>query len=376
MKKQVFILLFFSIQAFGQNVKSPKVKLSGPCTVEIANNYQGKWLITKDESNYDAEVKKRFKKFQEILLQTYPQPTGGDAAWNGHFAKASFADQVKYVMNETNQKVYEEPVKTNTVYRYDYHLIVYPWYCCGSNAICNIYPEISGGVGLTIVGNQLDISNGNFMSGDLIGSEWTIDGRPIKMKKPAIGQWRGYDVLTSEGGSFAELSSKRFVLISRNGMLPYIPVSRKEFFDRAVLYVTKFYDNAIASIDQTPDNLYANKTDKDDSKKASAKDKNDVLRRLHDELDKTTREGLLNSPAIITNYGIMVTTGPLFSTEQEGGQMLVTENPNYFRKDLPNYVPQLFVLTWSWNKDPYGMNFKRAIEENFPIGKLQAMIDK
>jgi hypothetical protein len=58
--------------------------------------------------------------------------------------------------------------------------------------------------------------------------------------------------------------------------------------------------------------------------------------------------------------------------------MLVTENPAYFRKDLPKYIPQLFVLSfdkynWSFipKKEPITL-----LEENFPIEKLQAMIDK
>jgi hypothetical protein len=364
--KKTFIILLLPIYAMAQNPKFPKIKLSVPCTEEFANNYKGKWLITTDKSNYSAEVKKRFQQLQRLLFETYPEPTGGDAAWNGHFAKASFADQVKF---ETK---YYEAVKTNKVYRYDYNLIIYPWDCCGSNEICNIYPEISGGVGLTIVGNQLDIiSSGNFMSGDLIGNEWTIDGRPIKKKKPAMGTWKGYEVMASEGGSLLELAGSRYVLICRNGMLPYIPVTRKEFFDRAFLYVTKFYDNAIASTDQLTD-----KTDADDSKKTLIKEKSSDLKRLKDELDKTTQEGLLSSPAIISPYGIMFTTEPLFATEQEGGQMLVTENQNYFRKDLPNYVPQFFVLTWSWKTKGYGATFTKEVNDNFPIEKLKAMIDK
>lgn len=377
MKQLTILFVFVSAATFAQNAKSPKLKLSVPCTNEFANSYKGKWLITKDESNYSSEVKKRFQQIHELLLQTYPQPTGGDAAWNGAFMKASFADQVKYEMR--NDKLEEQPMKINPVYSYTYHVVVYPWYCCGTNEICNIYPEISGGVGLTIVGNYLHIFSGKFKGGDLIGNIWTIEGRPIQMKRPAIGMWKGYELMTSEGGALAELSSARFVLISRSGILPYVPVTRKEFFDRAILYVTKFYDNAIAGVDQTPDNLYYNKTDKEDSKKASEKDKNDVLGRLKGELDNTTREGMLNSPAIISPYGMMLptfTTGPLFSTEQEGGQMLVTENPSYFRKDVPDYVPQFFVLSWRKLTTGYGGTFSNAVNENFPIEKLQAMIDK
>jgi len=57
--------------------------------------------------------------------------------------------------------------------------------------------------------------------------------------------------------------------------------------------------------------------------------------------------------------------------------MLTIENPEYFRKDLPAYVPQIFAVSWNKNGKPkWCADFKSAIEENFPIEKLKAMIDK
>ena len=61
---------------------------------------------------------------------------------------------------------------------------------------------------------------------------------------------------------------------------------------------------------------------------------------------------------------------------------LVTENPAYIRKDLPKYVPQFIVLYWSWVSDfpllggAQGEYYSKIMEANFPIDKLQAMIDK
>lgn len=374
MKIQATILLLATLHASAQNAKFPKLKLSAPCTSEFANNYKGKWLITKDASSYSADVKRRFQQINELLHETYPEPTGCDAAWNGSFTKNSFANHVKYEWNE-NQMFNEEPVKINTVYSYYYNLIIYPWYCCGTNEICNIYPEISGGVGLSIHGNYLQkVIKGNYMREK--GDEWTIDGRPVKIKSPAAGKLMGYDIMTSEGGpSILPLMATRMIMITRRGMLPYIPVTRKQYFDKTIPFVTKYYDDNIAYTDQITDKAY-DQTYKEDTKKTLAKLKNDALKRLKEELEKTTKAGLLNATAIVRYDPLLQYEGPVFTTEEEGGNMLVTENPNYFRKDLPNYVPQIFVVSWSWNNQPYGMRFKTAIEENFPIEKLQAMIDK
>jgi len=58
--------------------------------------------------------------------------------------------------------------------------------------------------------------------------------------------------------------------------------------------------------------------------------------------------------------------------------MLVTENPAYFKKNLPKYIPQLMIYScWDCRCGPdQSLNPYKLYEENFPIEKLQAMIDK
>lgn len=65
-----------------------------------------------------------------------------------------------------------------------------------------------------------------------------------------------------------------------------------------------------------------------------------------------------------------------FSTLQNGGQTLACFNPAYFNMKLPSYSPQFIVLEWRWEKNTPGYNFKKQIEENFPVEKLKEMIDK
>ena len=100
------------------------------------------------------------------------------------------------------------------------------------------------------------------------------------------------------------------------------------------------------------------------------------LKVFTDELEKTTREGLLNSPAIILAMSYTVPAG--FETDLQKGNMLITENPDYIRRDLPGYVPQFMVLQWKWNSDFYPAHKpqEKLFLEEFPIEKLQAMIDK
>jgi len=382
MKKQIIILLLFSIQASAQNPHFPKVKISVRCSDEFINNYRGKWLIHDSKlsrisvNDYHDEVMKRLNAINDLVRQIYPEPTGGDAGWSGEFAKTSFADEVKYVPVKDR-----DPEETKTtvkpVYRYNYSCILFPWMCTSNpNEIMNMYPEGTSG-SIVIRANDLEILNENYAD----ANEWTINGRPIKRKMFAAGNWKGYDMMSSVGGIYANAASEHFVLISRDGMLPYIPITRKQFLDRATQYVTRYYDELTSKIVQSnesmPSQFRAPQDELDKQKAINMKFKNDALTKLQNELEKTTNDGLLDAPAVVGIDPLLMNEGPVFQSEAEGGCLLATENPNYFRKELPKYVPQLFVIElMAGDPQHSNMNFKNIIEENFPIEKLQAMIDK
>jgi hypothetical protein len=201
---------------------------------------------------------------------------------------------------------------------------------------------------------------------------WTIAGQPIQRKMPVIGQWKGYDEMGENGGYYADQPDDWYVLITRNGMLPYIPVTRKQYIERAIAYTTKFYDKVIAFNDKIPD-----KAEREETMNRNVKAKNEALKKFQDELEKITKDGSLNAPAVVGTDVLLMNEGPIFLPEKDGGIMLVTHNPDYFRKDLPGYIPQLFVVSWNKNSSPkWAGDFKKTIEENFPIEQLQAMIDK
>ena len=82
----------------------------------------------------------------------------------------------------------------------------------------------------------------------------------------------------------------------------------------------------------------------------------------------------LQQPAIVDNN--YVSFFKKFTTEEKGGRMMVFINNDYFNLQLPRYAPQLIVLYWSWDKYSAGVNFNKAMEENFQVNKLKEMIDK
>ena len=97
------------------------------------------------------------------------------------------------------------------------------------------------------------------------------------------------------------------------------------------------------------------------------------MKRFSDELEKTTREGLLDSAAVIR---VKYYSQPIFETDSQKGHMLVIENPEYIRKDLPVYVPQILVVYWRYNNWAPQEEIDKIIERDFPFEKLEGMIDR
>lgn len=377
MNKQLIILLLFSIHLSAQNKDPnphfPKLKISVPCNQDFLETYKGKWLIPEKafpssaNNHYSQGAMNRINQVHEMVKQIYPEPMGSDAFWRGSYSKSDFAYTIKYVTQDDRTQM--EYLQRRQVEGWRYSMQLFAWFCSdNANEIWNGYPDAGGGTAITVNANNLPVLNGEFMDDD----GWTIDDRPIKRKMPVIGKWKGYDVLAANGGNYADQNNEWFILITRNGMLPYIPVTRKQYLDRAIAYATKFYDKLITYNEQISD-----KTEREETKSRNLNEKNNALKKFRDELDKTIKNGLLDAPAIVGTDVLLMNEGPVFLPEVEGGILLTTENPNYFREDLPGYIPQLFILSWNRaGKQKWETDFRKAIEENFPIEKLQAMIDK
>jgi len=335
----------------------------------------GKWyppagiFYPKETGLSKTQTDETFKKMDAIhklVVETFPSLVGGDAACAQFLTKGVFGNVVKYVKNpndpdRTDEKVVKERPVVTFYYSCGYHRYV----CASSNEIRST-ETLDGTSWLEVHANDFGV----FCSFSPHIEDAEIDGLPILEKKSVIGKWKGYDLCTMSGPAFA-MYGIRDVLIHREGELPYIPVTRKQYLDRLIIHLNKFYDNMIGTTDQISD-----PEQKKHAKEIYEKEKLNALKKAQDELDKTTKDGLLDAPAIIASEIFSTDVEKIFIPEAQGGAMLVTENPEYMRKDLPKNVPQFFVLHWDCGSNLQDAFFRKMIEENFPIEKLQAMIDK
>ena len=400
--KPNFILLFLlsiHLQSYCQ-----KLTFSVNCSDSLLMTIKGKYIKGTDvvypspssvlPRAQQSEPFRRMEVMHNLLLEAYPQPMGLEAKWFGKLSNGKFADDVNFSNGIP-------------VWMYSYNCTFLSYTCIQNNpkevnSFADVYDHFK-----VLVNHLGAIQN------DLMLDTMSINGRKVHLLNSILGSWKGYDLYGTPGEGF------RCVLLSRRGESPVIPVTRKEYLDYCFIYLNKFFDKGIQSLKEMPvrsleeqevlkkkaldkiDEDYKNnpknrelikknfldtyKTDqqlRDETMNKSIRNKNDVIKRYEAELEKAKAANLLNTPAEIYSPFTISEGTPIFATGPEGGKMLVTANPAYIRKALPKYTPQFMVLYWSWTSNfPFyggaqGEYYKKTLEANFPIEKLQAMIDK
>jgi hypothetical protein len=303
------------------------------------------------------------------MFNIYPSPIAFDAVPTFFTTDQEFGSQLKF---DHSPNVISRDYTANGIptvlYSYTGFFCAYG---CGREPyeMLRGYPSESG-TGMNVDVNSLGAFFTMLNTKDEI---MRIDERPIKGMPVVVGKWKGYDLYSPQTGSGVKM-----VLLHREGILPYIPVTRKEYLDRCFESLPQLFSMFTATPDSQVTKMIGQK-EWDEQVRKGQKIKDDVLKHYRDELETTTTAGLLESPAVIPaaimDIGI---DRPIFTTQKSGGRMLVTENPAYMRKDLPKYIPQFMIYTMGdchcgvdQSLNPY-----KLIEEKFPIEKLQAMIDK
>jgi hypothetical protein len=357
-----------------------------PCEEIVIMNVKSKWTrdadnIVNPEKTFPSgqynQLYTRLDKIAGLFQEAYPQPAGMQAKW---YRSIRGAAMIK------NGPV---PYQFNSLYQ--------GWYC-NQNLHKLMLGSETGTWSFVYLNNF-----GWFMTDQNDKLALTIEGADAWLLPRKTGQWKGLSLY--EPGAH---KNDKIVLITRNNQLPYKPVSRLQF-----LQALKKKIEADKKIQQDINKKQPVRTDAEEEagkqkelesivknnqpkyveqRKASylknyktdeqrkeetiqrAEDYfNSRLKPVNDELNNGSNNEL-QQPAIVDNNYMSFFKG--FTTEEKGGRMIVLINADYFDLRLPRYVPQLIVLYWSWDKNGPALNFKNEFEENFPIEKLKAMIDK
>ena len=174
------------------------------------------------------------------------------------------------------------------------------------------------------------------------------DGKKIMifLLPPKVGTWKGRTL-------YAPLIPKpntRAVVLSHNKKLPWHSLSRKEYllglkYHLREVQLKYSYPNAQKEMDEI-DAYIANST-----------------------------EESLKQPAVVPARNGLRFNGK-WEDEEQGGSRVVVFSSTYWNDNLPRYAAQFMILFWYWDDDPVSLSIKKQYEENFPLEKLKALVDK
>lgn len=399
MKKQILILFLIVLQLSSWSQKS--ITTVERCTDAMAMQAKGKWIKTTHESaSRSKEINNILAEFSSMVTTIYPQPTGVDAVWHTVEGISYFGSKQKNSPYPDGRPRYV-PIELPHFRMYDYRAGFFPYLCeYGKTHSMIVASETNTWVAIAANNSQA----GGAISEPPDGS-WTINGMPVRLLNELTRTFSGDGLRDAEKGR-----NYRIVLIHRKGILPYIPVTRKQYLEQCIRFQNKMHDDMIRLKEQMPVRtldeqqkeknaklakfekdfgkdpkrlksavdyyLSGYKTDqqtRDEQVDKAKKNKEQALKKFTDELEKTTRQGLLDSPAMIRE---MYNSDLIFDTDPLQASTVVIENRDYIRKDLPKHVPQLFVVDWTWSDWVPQEKIAEIMEKDFPYEKLQAMIDK
>lgn len=312
---------------------------------------------------------------RDMLMKIYSEPIGVDAAWHHSIGRGSFAEQVRYVTNSQGisnpEALVDKPVAS-----YGFFCGFFRHICNGQNPneIWHGFPGetdtwfMVGANGIGAVARPISGSTKNML----------IGGYPVHLRHPIKEKFDGYELFNIKADVFPDFHSGTWrILIHRKGELPYTPVTRKQYLDQAIIYLTEFYGDALKDFEQAPIQSKEEQDIRKEQIRSFIKNRDAVLIHYKDELEESSKKGLLESPAIIPQVLFAATEGDQIFVEENLGYMVVIENPAYMRKDLPKWVPQILTVQMAWNEEwkPQA-DVAKLILEKFPFDQLQAMIDK
>jgi hypothetical protein len=352
-----------------------------PCSDNDLMNTKGSWKKENDANmradKNQSQISSRVDAVSKLFQTAYPEPKGIVAKW--------------YRTMEGS------PLVKNGPTTYQLNSLYLAWYC-------------NSNLHKAILGDETSTWSFVWMNsfGWLIANQYDkalvkVQGMQAWWLAKKIGEWKGLPLYEPTGSP----KKGKAVLITRNSQLPYKPVTRLQFLQamkekieadrktqldfenkRTVRSDAEEEAAKQQGLENTlkyapPNRIEQRKADylknykteqqrKDENIQQTEKYYNSMLTPLMDELNKES-DTELQQPAIVNNSSSIFRG---FTTDEKGGRMMVVINTEYFKLNLPPYAPQMIVLYWSWDKNAPCLDFKKQLEENFPIDQLKAMIDK
>lgn len=361
------VICLFAIVAIAQE----------PCSDDAIMKMRGSWTKRTDvgilTDKNQPLVNTRVDLISKLFQQGFPELRGIQAGW---------------YRSRGN-----EPIVINGPIPYSFNSLYFSWYC-NQNLHKLMLAGETGTWALVEINFLRSIFSDQYNQEGIKVGGYDVFRMPFQK-----GEWKGYPLYETPGRKSMGYS----VVIAHNGKLPWKPVSQVQYLQAVRSIYIEQRNKSSEGYTANEENIRKSMVDNQNNKYLKDADKQKIntdLQKRLDEIEKTKDANIakmnkgwddkisnidkyinqagpseLQSPAIIDRNTEINFNGN-FSTESRGGTMLVTLDPTYFNVNLPRYAPQLIVLNWRWEKNAPSLDFKKQLEENFPVEKLSALLDK
>ena len=229
-----------------------------------------------------------------------------------------------------------------------------------------------------------------------VSGEFELNGKPIQVFKLAheLKDPKGFKAFEAFGHENCVA-----YLFTHDNKLPYRLLTRKEYLNMLKKYWQKEKETGMATVDESEKQMLD--MIENAKKEYTGELRDNMLKELNSQLEQYRKRKGSNSQKL--NSGIQLELDTIeyafrhyseeelnkpaipiaedvyrgFTTEKEGGYNLVILDDSYFKKNLPDYAQQVFVMYYFYYpEDPLSVPFLKAIRDKFPYDKLIALIDK
>ena len=245
----------------------------------------------------------------------------------------------------------------------------------------------------------IDININNF--GNLLHEDgiWIIDGKPTTAYTtwPKDGEWKGFPLYKNEDRIRGD---DKAILITRNGRLPFIPLTQKQYLlalknrrntERANIYTPdkaeKDFQLTIAAIRNNKALSVETKekmiTDMQQIHAGQMANSSESMNKMNSAFDQKilTIDNYLSSHSDLELQQPVVTSrlwdfpGYFGAEKNQRAYTPVRIDPSYFDSTLPHNTPQFIVMQWTIGKDAPKTAFGKILEADFPVSKLAVMVN-
>jgi hypothetical protein len=355
MNRLVTILIFLSFMPDAHAQKDT-------CTWDDLLHVKGSWKRMPDYMLYPGknylpamktEIFKRLGKMQEIMMGVYT-PSGMEAAWQRQVIGTATYTKAKTVAYSIWGQLLE--------------------YRCDSKTHKPYLEDESG--------NHYDFFVNNFSSAVNYDTSMRIGKYYVALLPSRVGSLKGVDLFQYS----LVRGNERCIIISRDGQLPYTPLTRKQFL---TALKEKLLNEVNHYLGQNAQNA---KTEAEKLKVGQywKSHYDPKIKTIDDYLNNHSEEDLAQTAFVKNIYEFQQ-----FYSEKEGGKMPIIVNGDYFHLNQTPYFPQFITVYWEWDDGegpgggllapvPPDMNvccrvskhYKESIEQNLDVEAIRQLLDQ